>query len=92
VLYRLRGSKLGLARRRLAGAADSDKLMREIAEDETMLVELGEDYAERRISRPAFHAAAKRVQGRLDVTRAQLATRSRPDVLEGSCPVRWCRS
>jgi site-specific DNA recombinase len=83
VLYRLRGSKLGQARRRLAGLADSDKLMREIADDEAMLIELGEDYAERRISRPAFHAAVERVQGRLDVARAQLATRSRPDVLDG---------
>ena len=48
-----------------------------------MLIELGEDYAERRISRPAFHAAASRVQARLDTTRAQLASRSRPDVMDG---------
>jgi hypothetical protein len=83
VLYRLRRSKLGHVRRRLAGLADSDMLMREIADDEAMLIELGEDYAERRISRPAFHAAVERVQARLDVARAQLATGSRPDVLDG---------
>lgn len=83
VLYRLRGVKLGQARRRLAGVADSDKLMREIADDEAMLNELGEGYAERRISRPAFHAAVERVEGRLEAARAQLATRARPDVLDG---------
>lgn len=57
--------------------------MREIADDEAMLNELGEGYAERRISRPAFHAAVERVEGRLDAARAQLATRARPDVLDG---------
>jgi site-specific DNA recombinase len=72
VLFRLRGAKLGQVRRRLARAADDDKLLHDIAADEAMLVELGEDYAERRISRPAFHAAAERVQARLDIARAQL--------------------
>jgi hypothetical protein len=33
--------------------------------------------------RPALHAAAECVQGRLDVASAQFAMRSRPDVLEG---------
>ena len=46
-----------------------------------MLVELGEDFAERRIGRAAFHAATDRVQARLDKSRAKLAAQSRPDVL-----------
>jgi DNA invertase Pin-like site-specific DNA recombinase len=83
VLYRLRGANLSRARRRLAEATDDAAAMSEIAADEAMLVELGEDFAERRISRSAFHAATDRVQGRLDKARAKLAAQSRPDVLGG---------
>jgi site-specific DNA recombinase len=83
VLYRLRGAKLGVARRRLAKATDDSTLLSEIAADEAMLVELAEDFAERRISRSAFHAATDRVQGRLDTTRTTLAAESTPDVLAG---------
>lgn len=81
VLYRLRGRRLGEARQRLSRSGGADELLREIAEDESMLVDLAEDYAERRISRSAFHAAVDRVQARLDVARARLASQSRPDVL-----------
>ena len=80
--YRRR-RRAGHARRRLAGAAEMDTLMRNIANDEAMLIELGEDHAERRISRTSFHAAGERVQGRLDVARSELAAPSRPDVLDG---------
>jgi DNA invertase Pin-like site-specific DNA recombinase len=83
VLYRLRGGKLDKLRRSLARETGDDKLLRDIANDEAMLVELGEDYAEHRISRPTFHAAAARVQVRLDESSAKLAARSGPDVLEG---------
>jgi site-specific DNA recombinase len=83
VLYRLRGTNLSRARQRLASAADDGTLLREIAADEAMLVELAEDFAERRISRSAFHAASDRVQGRLDTSRARIAAESRPDVLGG---------
>jgi site-specific DNA recombinase len=83
VLYRLRGANLSRARRRLAEATDDAAVMSEIAADEAMLVELGEDFAERRISRSAFHAATDRVQGRLDKARAKLAAQSMPDVLGG---------
>jgi site-specific DNA recombinase len=55
----------------------------DIAADEAMLVDLAEDFAERRISRTAFHAASDRVQVRLDAARARLATQSRPDALSG---------
>jgi hypothetical protein len=81
VLYRLRGANLSRARRYLAKATNDDTLMSDIAADEAMLVELGEDFAERRISRSAFHAATDRVQARLDKARAKLARQSRPDVL-----------
>jgi Recombinase zinc beta ribbon domain len=80
VLHRLRGANLRKARRRLAKAT----LLSDIAADEAMLVNVAEDFAERRISRSAFHAATDRVQGRLDKARARLAAQSRPDVLSGT--------
>jgi site-specific DNA recombinase len=83
VLYRLRGSNLNRARQRLAKATDDDRVLSDIAADEAMLVELAEDFAERRISRSAFHAATDRVQVRLDAARTKLAAQSRPDVLGG---------
>ncbi len=83
VLYRLRGANLDRARRRLAKATDDDTILSDIAADEAMLVELAEDFAERRISRSAFHAATDRVQGRLDTGRARLAAQSTPDALGG---------
>jgi hypothetical protein len=48
-----------------------------------MLVELGEDFADRRISRSAFLAATDRVQVRLEKARGKLARQSRSDVLGG---------
>jgi hypothetical protein len=66
VLFRLRGANLNRARQRLAKATDYDTALSDIAADEAMLVELAEDFAERRISRSAFHAATDRVQIRLD--------------------------
>jgi site-specific DNA recombinase len=83
VLYRLRGANLDRARRRLAKATDDDTLLSDIAADEAMLVELAEDFAERRISRSAFHAATDRVQSRLDTAKARLAAQSTPDALGG---------
>jgi DNA invertase Pin-like site-specific DNA recombinase len=83
VLYRLRGAGLNRARQRLAKATDDDTILSDIAADEEMLLELAEDFAERRISRAAFHAANDRVQVRLDAARAKLAAQSRPDVLGG---------
>jgi site-specific DNA recombinase len=83
VLYRLRGARLDRARRRLAKAVDDDSLLSDIAADEAMLVELAEDFAERRISRSAFHAATDRVQRRLEAARTRLAAQSSPDVLGG---------
>ena len=82
VLYRLRGGSLNRVRRRLSKATDDDTVLSDMASDEAMLVELAEDFAERRISRAAFHAANDRVQVRLDAARAKLAAESRPDVLD----------
>jgi hypothetical protein len=41
-----------------------------------MLVELAEDFAERRIGRSGLHAATDRVQSRLDTARAELGALS----------------
>lgn len=89
VLRRLAGPGLDRARARLAAAISDDAdLLSRITEDERMLVELGIDFAERRLNRPAFLAAADRVQARLDTLRARLAEGSTPCSLEGIADVR----
>ena len=84
VLRRLAGARLARARLRLAEAeADDASLLAEIAEEERRLAEVGVDYAERRLSRPAFLAAAERLQARLDALRGRLADGTVTGALEG---------
>jgi site-specific DNA recombinase len=82
VRYRLRGNRLARARARLAKGSDGG-LTSQIEADEALLAELGRDYADRKIGRQAFHAAAARTQAHIDEARRLLAARDRPDVLRG---------
>jgi hypothetical protein len=81
LLLRLKGSRLGAARRRLVRADGGDDLAARVAEDEQALADLGVDCAEHGLPRTAFLAAAERISSRLAAAKAELATAARPDVL-----------
>lgn len=68
----LAGPRLDRARRRLErGAADEQRLVDSIAEDEAMLSQLGADFANRLIPRSAYDSALATVQERIDEARGR---------------------
>jgi site-specific DNA recombinase len=65
----------------LRGRPEQKGLVRQLEEDEAMVQQLGRDYADRRLSRPAFLAAVERTEERIRATRARLARQHRSAVL-----------
>jgi len=76
-------------RRRIAAMFDigddftSDRILEAITAEETRLSELGVDYADGRLDRIAFNAAAERLQDRIELLRQQAASAERLHSMPG---------